>query len=110
MTRSRAGCRGKTTSGTGTVLGFANLNDSISPVEREILLRAKEKHGLTSDFIQNAIDNGKWKWDHAWVMDDAVALQDPIPYTHKPGTVIWAKFPHEETQRLSAAYRELKNI
>lgn len=95
-------------SGSGVVSGFAEITDSISPVERDILLRAKDKHGLSADFIQNAIDNSKWKWDHAWVLANPQNLDEHIPYTHAVGAVIWVKFPENEARTISRAYSSLK--
>lgn len=71
-------------SGTKTVVGIANLIDSF-PVDTLVLNNNKDKHFIEDLSIVN------YKKPHAWVIENAVRLKEPIPYTHPQGAVIWVQ-------------------
>ena len=71
---------------SGTIVGTVNLVDSVGPLTREQMLKNFTKHCVCEDRIQNGLVD---KWPYAWVMNDAVGLNSPLPYRHPLGAVMW---------------------
>ena len=85
---SWTGHRGPTAiikSGTGKVFGFVDLWDCI-PLTYHAWFGNKDKHRVEYGMID-------YKRPHAWVMRKARKLQEPIPYNHPQGAVIWVNLP-----------------
>lgn len=74
--------------GSGTVVGVAELVDSIGPFTNEQMIANQSKHKLTAHQLSNP-DIGKW--NHGWVLMNPRALKVPVPYQHNKGAVIWVK-------------------
>lgn len=72
--------------GSGTVVGTANLVDSIGPLDAIACRAHRDKHG-----IPPAQDEALLRWNHAWVLENARPLVCPVPYDHPNGAVIWVK-------------------
>jgi len=67
--------------GTGLVVGKATLIDSFQ-VDKELAKRSINIHKVTDLSLLE-----KWCW--AWSLTDVVKYDEPIPYTHPRGAVIW---------------------
>lgn len=74
--------------GSGTVVGVAELVDSIGPFTNEQMIANQSKHKLTAHQLSNPSIG---KWNHGWVLMNARALREPLPYQHNKGAVIWVK-------------------
>lgn len=76
--------------GTGTVVGIADLVDSIGPLD-DIAWRAHQ----TRHLIPMSKQAETRRWDHAWVLECVRPLVEPVPYVHPDGAVIWVRLPQE---------------
>lgn len=72
--------------GSGHVVGVANLVDVHGPLSEDELLRNSEKHLIPDAIVQSG---EAAKWDTAWVLRDVEVLDNPVPYRHRSGAVIW---------------------
>ena len=70
-------------SGSGLIVGTAELVDSI-PVDEESLRTNFHRHLAEPQLI-------RYPNPHAWVLKNAKLLNEPIPYKHKQGIIIWVK-------------------
>lgn len=87
---SRTNIRGKIDiilSGSGCIIGTADLVDCIGPLTRDDLCDNVKKHrvGYTS------IDDITYDKVYAWVLENAKRFDKPVPYKHPSGAVIWVK-------------------
>jgi hypothetical protein len=74
--------------GSGMVVGEASLVDCLSPLTREEMLAAVEKHQISAEQILSGdVDS----WCHPWVLQDVIRYEAPIPYDHPSGAVIWVR-------------------
>lgn len=88
---SKTNVRGKIAlieSGSGMIVGQAELVDVIGPLSIEDLLTNTKKHHITRDAIDRGI---RYTKPHAWVLKNAKRFQRPKPYIHPQGAVIWVK-------------------
>lgn len=81
--------------GSGTVVGTANLIDSIGPLDAIACRAHRDKHGIPS-----AQDEALLRWNHAWVLEDARPLVHPVPYDHPNGAVIWVNLGDAVTREM----------
>lgn len=70
--------------GSGTIVGSAELVDSIGPLDAIACRAHRDKHGIPS-----SRDDALLRWNHAWVLENARPLARPIAYEHPNGAVIW---------------------
>lgn len=85
--------------GSGTVVGVADLVDSIGPLD-DIAWRAhQERHQIP--LSQQAETRS---WNHAWVLDSVRPLIKPVPYSHPNGAVVWVRLPEEVERSLVIAH------
>src|SRR5690606_14333238 len=77
-------------SGTGLVVGTANLSDC-KPLTLNEYQSSIDKHCIPSEMCQNK----PYKNIHAWVLKEAKFLDKPIPYVHPQGAVIWVNLSNE---------------
>lgn len=75
-------------SGSGMVVGHAELVDVIGPLSRDDLLANTKRHHVTADVIRQGLQYAK---PHAWVLKNARRYHRPKPYIHPQGAVIWVK-------------------
>lgn len=68
-------------SGSGLIVGKANIIDCFSTNEHELNYRF---HKVSNCELLD-------KWSYAWVLSNAKRFEQPIPYNHKLGAVIWVK-------------------
>jgi hypothetical protein len=66
------------------VHGLADLIDTLPKLPRSELRASFAKHRVPESEIDE-----DFKWSTAWVLQRARSLQDPIPYRHPAGAVIW---------------------
>jgi hypothetical protein len=72
-------------SGSGTVVGVAELADCVGPLTREIRIRNARKMGVTT-----ATAAESWPRDlYAWVPRKRQRLTRPVRYKHPSGIVRW---------------------
>lgn len=69
-------------SGSGLVIGTVELADS-----KELSFEEYQRSGAFHAIEDTSII--KYKKIHAWVLQNAVRFETPIPYTHPQGAVIW---------------------
>lgn len=96
-------------SGSGKISGFATLIDSKKDLTAQDLFNSYAQHRCQPDDIKKAIENGTWKWNSAWVLDNVIQLEEPIPYTHNPGAVIWINFNDNDLPRIQQTYKAMRS-
>jgi hypothetical protein len=72
--------------GSGTVVGLAEIIDSIGPFTKSDMLANMSKHMISTTRLD---DPKVSKWNNAWVMKAARLLRRPVRYEHPNGAVIW---------------------
>lgn len=75
-------------SGTGLVKGTTQLIDSI-PLTKELFEENRDKHKIYSMSWEELTKI--YKRPYAWIFDKSYALNNPQPYKHPQGAVIWVK-------------------
>lgn len=67
--------------GSGMIYGECNLKSS-RRLTNEEYISCFEKHKVSDISLLS-------KWSYAWELEDVLLYEDPIPYNHKRGAVIW---------------------
>ena len=75
-------------SGTGMIVGEAELVDVIGPLSKNDLLINTKRHRVPTESIKLGVQYAK---PHAWALKNAKRYQKPKSYTHPQGAVIWVK-------------------
>ena len=70
--------------GSKTVIGLADLIETLPKLPRSELRASFAKHRVPKSEIDD-----DFKWSTAWVLQGARSLQEPVPYRHPAGAVIW---------------------
>lgn len=84
--------------GSGTVVGLADVTDSIGPFD-EIAWRAHHaRHRIPVEQYPETA-----RWNIAWQLENVRPLAKPVPYTHPNGAVIWINLSEQEAASLQAA-------
>lgn len=79
-------------SGTGTVLGVANLIDCVGPLDVPAFVQAHARHRVDVAGV-SAIEHLPYGIrTHAWVFETPVLFTEPVSYPHPSGAVIWVRF------------------
>jgi ASCH domain len=73
-------------SGTGTVIGVADLVDAVGPLTRRELATNARKLGLKKTGTLRPLP---YRRTFAWVLKHARKLKTPIRYRHPSGCIIW---------------------
>jgi len=76
-------------SGSGLIIGKANLCDCLGAIPKEKYSEYSHMHRIYSDIDRAA------NWKFPWVIDNAVRFDEPVPYRHPRGAVIWVKLTDE---------------
>ena len=76
--------------GSKTVIGVADLVDTLPKLPTSELRSSFANHRVP----ENEIDE-HFKWNTAWVLRGARSLQEPVPYCHPAGAVIWVNLDRE---------------
>lgn len=85
--------------GSGTVVGVAELVDSIGPLDAIAWRAHRDKHCIpVEQQAQTAA------WNHAWVVRSVMPLAKAIPYHHPAGAVIWVNLSDEVTSQLVVSH------
>jgi hypothetical protein len=73
--------------GSGTVVGTAEIVDSLPSIESlEAYADSEPKHGVLPNLQRQAFSDG---WRTPWVLNNARRLPAPVRYKHPSGAVIW---------------------
>lgn len=81
--------------GSGQVVGVAEVVDSIGPLD-DIACRAhRDKHR-----IPPSQDEALLRWNHAWVLENALPMVEPVAYRHPNGAVIWVRLPDDVVRQM----------
>jgi len=88
--------------GSGTVVGLADVTESIGPLD-EIAWRAhRARHRIPVErYAETA------RWNIAWQLENVTPLAKPVPYAHPSGAVIWVTLSEQEAASLQAAAVQL---
>jgi len=70
--------------GSKTVIGLADLVDTLPKLPHSELRASFAKHRVPEAEIDE-----NFKWSTAWVLQRARSLEQPVPYLHPAGAVIW---------------------
>lgn len=87
-------------SGTGHIIGVATLARSLAPIDAETMAETRDKHHIAPDHQAAAIAGA---WIHPWVFQDATPLENPVPYRHRSGAVIWVRLDDNARRNLAKA-------
>lgn len=68
-----------------TIVGFAHFTGAKGPLSKSDLIHHLDDHCVPAERILQ----DDYKWLYAWTQEQVVALDEPIPYIHKNGAVIW---------------------
>lgn len=72
--------------GTGTIVGKATVTDCIGPMDLDELMAGKNLAGETEPEIIQDVKDG---YVYAWVLENPVKFEKPVPYKHPSGAVTW---------------------
>jgi hypothetical protein len=72
-------------SGSGTVVGVAELADCVGPLTRQVRIQNARKIGVTAETAGEPWPRGLY----AWVLKKRQRLTIPVPYKHPSGIVRW---------------------
>lgn len=86
-------------SGTGLIVGTVRISDSIGPLSKMELLTTIERHRVPAEDVPKIT----YANTHAWVLEDARRLKEPVQYQHPSGAVIWVKLEEETRVRLASS-------
>lgn len=87
--------------GSGTVVGVAELTDSLPPLEdAAAFARAEALHGVTRTMRAEVMRQG---WITPWVLEGAKALRSPVRYVHPAGAVTWVKLDEPTSHKVMQA-------
>jgi len=75
-------------SGTGMIVGVANLVGVVGPISLAELVANSTSVGLTKSQAEGGLPYHR---TFAWVMDRPRRLKRAVRYHHPPGAVIWVK-------------------
>ncbi len=76
-------------SGTGMIVGTCEIVDSIGPLTIIDLKANTNKHRIS----ERNLVKPPYRKTFAWVLNKAKKLENPIPYKHPRGAIIWVKLP-----------------
>lgn len=80
-------------SGSGLVMGAAELTDSMI-VNKAQLLKNQRKHKIPEDKLNKFLK--RYKTHYAWVLKNAKRFKTPVKYKHPKGAVVWVKLRDEK--------------
>ena len=75
-------------SGSGTVVGEAELLDCLPPIDI---------HNTNLFFDRHQVGDIRLlqKWKYPWVLNVAKRYKTPVPYNHPKGAVVWVNINYE---------------
>lgn len=84
--------------GSGTVVGVAEIADSLGPLTESEMLENTARHLVTAERIKNG---AVAKYKYAWVLKNPKPLAKAISYEHPSGAVIWVNLQPAVAARLT---------
>ncbi len=84
-------------SGTGLVVGTADLTEVIGPLGPGVFKGAIQ----TGDVVGTEFQDIHYPAAYAWVLSNARRLPSPVPYQHPQGAVIWVRLSSAVQQALA---------
>lgn len=81
-------------SGSKKVYGTVDFIDCIL-LSKELYYNYKDKHRVDKDFKE--IPYNKL---YGWILNDPIKFDEPIPYNHKKGCVIWINLEGDEFENI----------
>lgn len=91
--------------GSGTVVGVADLVDSIGPLDSIAWRAHRDKHCIP--LARQAETSG---WNVAWVLRSVRRLVQPVSYAHPSGAVIWVNLSDEVASRIEVAHGQSPSV
>jgi hypothetical protein len=73
-------------SGTGKVVGVADLVDVVGPLRRADFIKNARKLGLRKSEVSGRLP---YTQPYAWVLENPRRLKTPVRYQHPSGCIIW---------------------
>lgn len=90
--------------GSGQVVGKATIVDCIGPLSFSELQNNTVKHGISKQQLDAGLLD---KWNFAWVLEKVEMFEEPMPYNHPSGAVIWVDLPKAIRQQKVKAANKL---
>ena len=90
--------------GSKEVAGVAKIAAYHGPLSKEELKDNKDKHGV----LLKQINQSDFKHNIAIELAEIIRFEQPIPYEHKPGAVMWVKIG-EQDDVMQALAKTLSN-
>ena len=87
-------------SGSGEVHGVCEIVDVVGPLSTAELLRTQEFHAVPRERIA---EGSRYRQTYAWVLKSARRFQSPVPYSHRPGAVIWVRLSTRVVRRIESS-------
>ena len=78
-------------SGSGLVVGTAEIVDSKGPLSDEEMRANVSKHCIPPEALDGI--RKRYKNIYAWVLTNAKPLPKPLSYVHSKGAIKWVKIP-----------------
>lgn len=75
--------------GSGLIVGTCNLVEVLGPLTLREFQNNANKTGLSASQTGSL----PYQKTYAWVLENIIKLNRPIPYKHPSGAVIWVKLP-----------------
>jgi len=75
--------------GSGLIVGECDLSCVLDPIDEHDAYMSYRLHRVKDVSLLE-------KWKYPWVMTDPKRYQNPIPYQHPKGAVIWVKLPQTQ--------------
>jgi len=75
--------------GTGLIVGECWITGSLPAIETDYAARVTKALHCVDDLSLLK------KWKYPWMLSESKRYEDPIPYKHPKGAVIWVKQPLE---------------
>ena len=85
--------------GSGQVVGVAALVDTTGELDDDQLRRTFQFHRVPLDHFDQ---EGRRKWRHAWILEGARQLRNPVPYHHPSGAVVWVRLTPDVVAQVSS--------
>ena len=76
--------------GSKMVIGVARLMETLPKLPKPELRASFAKHRVPESEIDE-----NFRWSTVWVLQRARSLQEPVPYRHPRGAVIWVNLDPE---------------
>lgn len=81
--------------GTGTIVGFARLVDSLAPLSEDEMQAHFSRHRIPPERVSEP----GFRWFTPWVLAEVRALEHPIPYRHPFGAVTWVNLDQAQASK-----------